>query len=392
MQECNNAPMHSALWHSALIMTLFHHRARWFRLGWWFVAVTSVMAFGPLSARAQDVHDHTPSVSGAPLGVPYFCARPTVTSTGTGLWSDPGTWSAGRVPGANDRVKIAVGHEVTFDVMSDAKLECIEVDGYLRFETTADTRVKVGNLTVMARGRLEIGTEARPVSPGVTAEIIIADQPIDSAIDPSQIGTGIEGLGAIAMHGSVKAPTFLRLKNEALAGETTLVVDQRVSGWSPGDRIVVPDTRQLRGDERGASYESQDEKVQIASSSENEITLATPLRYDHRGARNADGRLEFLPHVGNVSRNVVIRSENPLGTRGHMIFMSRAAVDLRYVEVRDMGRTRMGVLDNSEVDAGGRLVRSGTNQIGRYAIHFHHDFGPKGAPADGYQFTLVGNS
>jgi hypothetical protein len=29
-----------------------------------------------------------------------------------------------------------------------------------------------------------------------------------------------------------------------------------------------------------------------------------------------------------------------------MIFMSRSDIDLRFVEVREMGRTRMGVLDN----------------------------------------------
>ena len=92
-----------------------------------------------------------------------------MTSAVSGLWSDTGTWSTGKVPGADDKVKIAAGHDVTFNVMSDVRLECIEVDGHLRFETTADTRVKVGNLMVTDQGRLEIGTEAGPVSLGVTA-------------------------------------------------------------------------------------------------------------------------------------------------------------------------------------------------------------------------------
>jgi hypothetical protein len=34
----------------------------------------------------------------------------------------------------------------------------------------------------------------------------------------------------------------------------------------------------------------------------------------------------------------------------------------------------------------------GTNQIGRYSIHFHHSFGPRTTPASGYQFTLIGNA
>jgi hypothetical protein len=357
-----------------------------------FIFAGSVLAFGPALANAQDIHDHTPAVSGVPQGVPYFCASPSVTSTASGPWSDMKTWSSGKVPGANDKVKIAAGHIVTYDTISDARLDCIEVDGVLRFATDKNATMKVTNLMVMDEGTLEIGTAAKPVAPNVTAEIIIADKPIDRTIDPAQIGTGIESLGRITMHGSVKTPTFVRLAREPMAGDVTLLFDEPVSGWSPGDRIVIPDTRQLRSNERGADYQPQDEELPVASISANQVTLATPLRYAHKGARDAKGRLEFLPHVGNVSRNVIIRSENPQGTRGHMIFMSHAAIDLRYVEVREMGRTRMGVLDNSEFDASGRLVRFGTNQIGRYAIHFHHDFGPKDTPADGYQFTLVGNS
>ncbi len=371
----------------------YHHLVhKFFRVGLGLVTATSAIAFGPMAANAQDTHDHTPAVSGVPQGVPYFCARPGVTSTASGLWSNPRTWSTGTVPRADDKVAIAAGHDVTYNVVSDATLECLEVDGHLRFDTTSNTRLKVGNLMVMESGSLEIGTDATPVSPNVGAEIIIADRPIDRTIDPAQIGTGIEGLGTITMHGAVKAPTFLRLAKEPLAGDATLVFDGPVRGWQPGDRIVIPDTRQLRGNQRGVSFQSQDEKLQIASISATQVALAQPLRYDHKGARDANGRLEFLPHVGNVSRNVVVRSENPAGTRGHMMFMSRADVDLRYVEVRDMGRTRMGVLDNTEVDASGRLVRFGTNQIGRYAIHFHHDFGPTSTPANGYQFTLIGNS
>ena len=82
-----------------------------------------------------------------------------------------------------------------------------------------------------------------------------------------------------------------------------------------------------------------------------------PLKYDHKGARNADGKLEFLPHVGNLSRNVIVRSENPQGTRGHTIFISRANVDLRYVQFSDLGRTKMGVLSSTEFDSDGLPVR-----------------------------------
>ena len=351
-----------------------------------------LVLFGSLHVNAQESHEHTPAVSGVPQGVPYFCSNATAVSIASGSWSDTATWAAGKTPGSADKVKISAGHLVTLDIVSDVRLDCIEVNGLLRFATDRNTRVKVANLMVTEEGRLEIGTDSDPVAPDATAEVIIADQPIDRTIDPAQIGSGITGLGRIIMHGAIKTPTFARLAREPAAGDETLVFDQAVSGWMPGDRVVLPDTRQLRGNERGANYQPQNEEVQVSSVAANLVTLNSPLRFAHQGARNADGRLEFLPHAGNISRNVVIRSENPQGVRGHIIFISRAAVDMRYVEVRDMGRTKMGVLDNSEFDGTGRLVKFGTNQIGRYAIHFHHNFGPKDALDGGYQFTLVGNA
>jgi hypothetical protein len=356
--------------------------------------LVTVVGLGCLAtpAAAQTVHDHTAAMSGVPQGVPYFCANPSVTSAAGGAWSNPATWSTKRVPGAGDKVRVVAGHDVVYDVVSDARLDCVEVDGHLSFRTDAGTRMKVANLTVMEDGILEVGTEAKPVAKDVTAEIIIADQAIDGRLDPAQIGTGIQGLGKVRMHGAIKAPTFSRLAAEPLAGEMTLVLEAAAAGWAAGDEIVIPDTRQLRARERGDNFTSRDEKLRIASVSGNRVFLQSPLKYDHNGARTPDGTLEFLPHTGNITRNVIIRSENPKGTRGHTIFMSRADVDLRYVEIREMGRTAMGVLDNTVFDSAGQVVKLGDNQIGRYAIHFHHDFGPVVTPANGYQFTLIGNS
>ena len=88
---------------------------------------------------------------------------------------------------------------------------------------------------------------------------------------------------------------------------------------------------------------------------------------------------------------MIVRSENPAGTRGHTLFISHAEIDIRYAEFGELGRTKMGILNNTEFDSQGRVARMGTNQIGRYAVHFHHDFGPLKTPSNGYQFTLVGN-
>jgi len=349
----------------------------------------AVLLFFAVTLAAQE-HNHARMVHGVPGGVPDLCANPTVSSAASGQWSDAATWSTKKVPGVNDRVAIAAGHNVVYDASSEVK--CVDVRGHLSFATTASTRLKTNNLMVEDQGYLEIGSAAQPIAPNATAEIVIADQKIDRQLDPAELGAGIESLGKITMHGAVKTPTFVRLSAEPLAGQTTLTVDQPVESWKPGDRIVIPDTRQLRDNQRGDNYQPQDEKLQITAVNGTHITLTAPLKFDHKGARSGDDKLEFLPHIGNLTRNVVVRSENPAGTRGHMIFMSRADIDLRYVEVREMGRTKLGVLDNTEFDNDGKLTKLGTNQIGRYAIHFHHDFGPQQTPANGYQFTLVGNA
>ena len=343
----------------------------------------------PLAAFAQD-HDHVLAVNAVNGGLPYFCAQPTATAVTSGRWSNPATWSTNEVPGRDARVLIAAGRDVTYDVDSDAALRCIELHGRLAFRTDATTRLRIVHLLVMADGALEVGTPDRPVEAAVTATIEIADQPFDPH-DPGQIGNGLVALGRVTMHGAAKAPTFARLDAAARAGLTTLRLERPVGGWAVGDQIVIPDTRQLQSSDR-YRLSSRDERVEVVSIAGAEVTVKPALQHDHAGGHDSAGTRKLFPHAANLSRNVVIASERPAGTRGHMIFLARADVDLRYIAVRDMGRTRSGVLDNTTFDGTGRVLRLGTNQIGRYALHFHHNFGPKVSPANGHQFTLIGNA
>lgn len=103
-------------------------------------------------------------------------------------------------------------------------------------------------------------------------------------------------------------------------------------------------------------------------------------------------QLKRLPHVANLSRSFVVRSENPQGTRGHVLLMGRADVDVRHVQFQGMGRTGAQPLDNASVDGLGNVTHVGTNQIGRYAIHLHHVSGPTTPQASGFQYTLYGCS
>ncbi|MCO6457042.1 MAG: putative Ig domain-containing protein [Pirellulaceae bacterium] len=353
--------------------------------------------------------------------VPRFVAAEAMYNVGSGNWSDPAIWSTSTVPGADDQVRILHGTRVTYDLASSVELDAVEVLGRLEFATDRDTSLYLNELTVLPGAALVIGTEQQPVLPQFTAELVFTDTPDElgrhfktgtvaqPGVDPFQYGNGLLVFdGEVTMHGAPLSETFVRLAVEPRAGDQALTLEQPVSGWKAGDRLVIPDTRQINPvDQPGYhDYEPQWEEVTIAAIDGPRVMLQEVLEFDHLGARDADGtptRLAdgtaFLPHVANLTRNVVLRSENPDGVRGHTQFFHRTAQDIRYVEFRDLGRTEAAAIDNSRRDAEGRIIHIGTNQVGRYSSHNHHLWGPVGGLAappgqarESYQLIEVGNS
>ena len=274
------------------------------------------------------------------------------------------------------------------------------IEGVLTFSIDRNTRLESGTVIVLPAGTLEIGSATHPIGPDVQAEIVIADWPLATSgpddvtgvYDPRQFGTGLLGLGTITMHGAPRSPTFARLGVEPRSGHKTLILESAPAGWRPGDRVFVPDTRHL-GQSGSPQYRGQWEERIIQSVYGNTVRLDRDLDHDHRGARDGEGALDFLPHVGNLGRNVIERSSNPAGTRGHVLFGDRARVDVRFVLFKDLGRTKEAPLDDTIVDAAGNAVHIGTNQRARYPLHLHHlrrlDTGTE---ADAHQFTLIGNA
>ena len=332
---------------------------------------------------------HIADAQTLPQGVPDFCASPTIASAKSGAWSDPATWSPARVPAAGDLVRINAVDTVTYSGVSDAALVCVGVQGHLTFGTSANTRLTVGTLLVYEGGRLTIGTASAPVPAGVTAELVVANRAINTATDPDEYGTGVLALGTVTMYGAEKTPTWVRLAQEPRAGNTTLTLAQPVTGWRVGDRLILPDTRHLKWNEVTGWSRTTPQWEELTTSAISPdgrvVTLTAALRFDHLGARdgvNGNGTLRFLPHVGNLTRNVIVRSQSPIGSagvQGHVFFTHRADVDIRYAAFRDLGRTLAQPTGPS-------------NPIARYPVHFHHLLGPATPQANGYQFTFVGNA
>jgi len=328
--------------------------------------------------------------------IPRFAASPTNTNIRSGSWNDPTIWSAGHVPTDGDRVVIAAKTLVAYSAVNNAHLNALEISGTLNFSAITNTRLIVGTTTVMPTGTLQIGTVSAPISSRVTAELIIADQALNLTQDPSQYGTGLLVLGKINIHGAPLSQSWTRLAAEAKAGDTSVLLSNVVTGWKAGDTVILPDTRQARSSDESAflagNLSVQLEEVTIDHIVGNRVYLTAPLAYSHLGARNAAGTLEMLPAVGVETRNVVIRSENPDGTRGHTFYTARADVDIEYAQFADLGRTdAFRSLDSTTYDSSGKVTHIGTNQVGRYAIHVHHLMGPENPTNTGYQFKLIGN-
>lgn len=350
---------------------------------------------GQHAISAKGDHSTMTHSGSASCGTPYdtipnFAQNPTMVSAMDGPWSAPPTWSLGRLPQADDI--LVINHQVTYDSTTGiADVIGIDTGASLRFRTDIDTKLQVGVVKVFEGGRLEIGTASAPVSPAVKAELIIRDRPLNLTIDPKQFGTGlISQSGTVTMHGAAKNPPFVRTAVEPRAGNTTISLEQPVTGWRVGDKIFVPDTRQVHPDNwfnPNWPLNMEERVIQAISGDAKTITLSSALSFDHRGARDANGTptvlsggIKLLPHVANLTRNVIVRSENPAGTRGHTLFTLRSVVDLRYVQFQDLGRTRA------------EEINSTTNHIGRYPLHIHQLWGPVNPSNTGYQYKLIGNA
>lgn len=237
---------------------------------------------------------------------------------------------------------------------------CLRVEGTLVITST-------GHLTV---DTIDVGeTGVLDFEPGF--EVTINDATINLTDDSEQWGHGIVVRGTASMQGTPLTCTWLGLTSALTAGATTLNLtgSPATCGWQNGDRIVLPDTRQLWGSEQDTQFHATSptgrwEERTIASMSGSTLTLNTALTYDHPCARNAaNTQCDFYAHVMNLTRDSVIRSESATGTRGHIICVDDAVCDIQYVQLNDLGRTLNQATECCDL---------GDNVIGRYPLHAHH--------------------
>lgn len=225
-------------------------------------------------------------------------------------------------------------------------------------------RLRVGTLHVRPGGTLAVAAGA---------EVAFVGLPF-GANDPEQFGNGLLVEGKVVVRGTPKTP-FIRLADYAIPGHVGLEVEGEPSGWNAGDRLALPASgerdyyhRRRYADRLRIREEESDDPAMVL--------VDDTVRHYHLAGWPADEKGIYLPHVANLSRDVVFRSENPDGIRGHFLATGDAEVDIEYAEFRHMGRTTDAPVGPA-------------NRKGRYAVHLHHlRGGPR--PGNEHRFRLVG--
>src|SRR5262245_59785676 len=198
-----------------------------------------------------------------------------------GNWSDPKTWSSEKVPAAGDRVLVTRGTKVLYDVKSTAALRLVQIVGSLTFARDRDTLLSVGVLKVQnsdecsesgfacdfeganaagepqaprqgAMPTLEIGTLENPIPAEHTAKIRLH---FLEGMDKNDAPAIVCCSARMELHGAPPSRTWVKLGENAAAGETSVVLSEPVTGWKVGDEIIVTASKKMS--HRG-SYRSGD--------------------------------------------------------------------------------------------------------------------------------------
>jgi hypothetical protein len=217
----------------------------------------------------------------------------------------------------------------------------------------------VDTLVVAPTGSLVMGTPANSIPPNFTAKITFTDRgPIDTHWDPNLMSRGLLSHGVVTMYGAETTP-YVALAQPAMRGNTQLVLAQVPTNWKVGDRLIVTGT---------SATANQDEDLRILGIAGNQVTVR-PLTHNHA----APAGLSL--YVANVTRNVVLESENSqtVSRRGHAMLMHVPSADVNYVGLYGLGRTdKKTPVNDPLLDVDGHLIPgTGSNPRARYALHFH---------------------
>lgn len=377
---------------------------------------TSALAQGGIAARIAEIttifggreptvpQEYHDDVAAEFLGMSHIMGF-THTAVQDGDWSDTNTWDTGTVPSTNAVVQVG-NYNVVYDGNSTDKIKDIHVGGggSLTWATDQDTLLWVD--TIMCMGELVIGTQQSPIPESSTngkarAEIVFHQHTAPG----TSARLGLMAMGLVRIYGARKTDRLAFTSVSSGAASVT-ISGVSSSNWRIGDQIIFMATTNAGTSGSDSDYtgptqfygpfstgdgvrtqtlgfhQSRDEVRTITAIDGNTISWSGALSYDHTTTTHtfANGNVETAPaFVVNTSRSIKFRSESidSLQERAHAMFMHNDDIDIRYLEVFNMGRQAsdpsqvrpegIDVLDEED----GEVITDANNVRGRYALHIH---------------------
>ena len=295
-------------------------------------------------------------------------------SVADGNWSDPKTWSNGKLPTAGARILIKRGTRVVFDVKQPAVFRLLQIVGTLSFARDRDTElnacvIKVQDSDVCSDSgfacdfegvnsfgepqlprlgtmpTLEVGTLEQPIPAEHTARIRLHHLEGMSKDDAPAL---ICCSARMELHGAPLNRTWVKLGADNKPGDKLVTLNEAITGWRVGDEVIVTGAKMQPHYGTGRNSDkligSESRKIVKLDAKANTIELDRALELDHYGSG------EFRSEIANLSRNVIVESADPAGVRGHTMYHAYSRGGISYARFAHLGKE--GVL-------------------GRYAIHFH---------------------
>ncbi len=288
------------------------------------------------------------------MPLPGFLPSTTITSSQNGDWDDPATWG-GDTPGSNDVVGIT--HEVTGTNVS-ATVNRILLSGSGQLNLDDPTLLAFQDIFAADDSIIDISGEGKLMM--LNGEYL--------AGDTNKVGNVVHTLdnANIILQGDPK----LRWNwtTEAIpVGATTINFASALTGWSVGDKLVLPDTKYKKPSATQDLEPFQEwEVVEIQSINGTEVTLTAPTQYDHVECRDSDGNIRVYVPVGNLTCSLEVESEtDQFEQRGHVMLSGTGGILIEDTGFINLGRA---VIDRDQNDVAPWQMRN----VGRYGgPHIH---------------------
>ncbi len=286
---------------------------------------------------------------------PIGCIPPPAT----GALGVPVMWSSLAWPEAGADIEIGPTQWIMLDV-NPPPIGKLTILGRLEFVDNFRINTKLTAQSIVVFGSLVIGSTASPFSQ--SAEIVLTGNMRSSNVlvdGVSILGNKVLVVyGNVTMVGKSRSTNWIRLLSTANAGSSQLILSSNVS-WSVGDAIVVGATEYSSWN--NSLSETETATIAAVSTDGKTLTLTSPLRFRHFAGRLSSNTSSpvynsFLgAAVGLLSRNVKVYGDmsaesSELHHGGHILVTTvtlggsanrmtfRGRLELRHVEVRDMGQ------------------------------------------------------